>query len=234
MTNEVEKKEPETGSVSSGHGNDGRDKLFIFVDGEKFFPPTDQMTARDIIAQATDLDPNQHYLVYVHGHEQTSYQGQSEHIINLEKAMKFLVIFEGAMTVSDMQRPLIGAAYFADGLVELGFEVGHLPDQPDFVHFNYEVPAGCFAGEKVRLGFQVPPDFPASTPSGPHTSPCLRPSDQPGEHPNGGRHTSHAQPFADAFGGNWQYWSRPCNEWNNTSRTVAAYMAFIAKLWATQ
>ena len=41
----------------------GHDKLFVFVDGEKYFPPSDHMAARDIIAGATDLDPNQHYLV---------------------------------------------------------------------------------------------------------------------------------------------------------------------------
>lgn len=234
MSNETEKGEPEAGSVERGHGNDGRDQLFVFVDGEKFFPPSAQMTARDIIDQATDLDPSQHYLVYVHGHNQTSYQGLPEKVIDLEKAMKFLVIFEGAMVVSDISRPLSGVDCFMHGLMELGYDVSVLPENSDFLHFNYVVPVGCFAGKQVKLGFQIPPDFPTTPPSGPHTSPCLRPSDQPGDHPNGARHTSHAAPFAKALGGDWQYWSRPCNEWGKSSRTVAAYMAFVAKLWATQ
>lgn len=232
MTNDVEKKDRD--DKPEGDNGDDNKKLFVFVDGEKYFPPSKDMTPRDIISGATDLDVNQHYLVQVRGNQQTSYQGQPEQIIHLEKGMKFLVLFEGAMTVSDAQFPVVGTKCFTDGLTELGYAVRSLPDHPDMVYFEYEVPVGCFAGETVMLGFQVPPDFPITAPSGPHTSPCLRPSDQPGEHPNGGRHTSQAQPFANALGGNWQYWSRPFNEWNNSNRTVKAYMSFIAKLWATQ
>jgi hypothetical protein len=232
MINEVEKKDRD--DKPEGDNGDDNKKLFVFVDGEKYFPPSKDMTPRDIISGATDLDVNQHYLVQVRGNQQTSYQGQPEQIIHLEKGMKFLVLFEGAMTVSDAQIPIVGTKCFADGLTDLGYAVCSLPDHPDMVYFEYEVPVGCFAGETVMLGFQVPPDFPMTAPSGPHTSPCLRPSDQPGEHPNGGRHTSHAQPFANALGGSWQYWSRPCNDWNNTNRSVKSYMSFIATLWATQ
>jgi hypothetical protein len=220
--------------TDAGKSKPKDEKLFIFVDGEKFIAPSEHMTPHQIIDQATELDPAQHYLVRVHGNDQTSYQGQEDQPIHLEKAMKFLVIFAGGMTVSDIQRPLIGTTFFADGLSDLGYAVGFLSTHPDHVYFDYQVPAGCYAGQTVKLGFQVPPDFPTTPPSGPHTSPCLRPSDQPGAHPNGGRHTSQAQPFANELGGNWQYWSRPCNEWDKTNKTVSVYMAFIAKLWATQ
>ena len=185
MTNDVEKKDRD--DKPEGDNGDDNKKLFVFVDGEKYFPPSKDMTPRDIISGATDLDVNQHYLVQVRGNQQTSYQGQPEQIIHLEKGMKFLVLFEGAMTVSDAQSPIVGTKCFTDGLTDLGYAVRSLPDHPDMVYFEYQVPVGCFAGETVMLGFQVPPDFPMTAPSGPHTSPCLRPSDQPGEHPNGGR-----------------------------------------------
>jgi hypothetical protein len=127
-----------------------------------------------------------------------------------------------------------GASAFVEGLTQLGYTPRALPGMPDHVVIDYVVLSGCFEGACVKLGFIVPPDFPITPPSGPHTSPCLRPSDQPGEHPNGARHTHHAQPFAQAEGGAWQYWSRPFPNWAPSKSPVGTYMTFIDQLWRTQ
>lgn len=123
---------------------------------------------------------------------------------------------------------------FTEGLRAQGHDFRALPGRPDHVVIDYVVQSGCFAGEQVRMGFIIPPDFPLTAPSGPHVSPCLRPSDQPGDHPNGARHSSHAAPFADGEGGDWQYWSRPYPNWKSSRSPVATYMTFIDQLWYTQ
>ena len=127
-----------------------------------------------------------------------------------------------------------GARKFAQGLVDLGYNPRLLPGTDDHLVIDYTVLSGCFADTRVKLGFIVPPDFPLTPPSGPHTSPCLRPSDLPGDHPDGARHTSHAQPFAKGEGGKWQYWSRPYPNWARPSKPVNTYMTFIDRLWETQ
>ena len=139
-------------------------RLFIFVDGEKFFPPSDVLTPVEIIKLATDLEPSQHYLVQMQANDQISYQGKPEQEINLTKGMKFLVIFDGAMTVSDVHRSLTGASAFTAGLEILGIEAKTLSSDKNFVYFDYDVPVGCFVGTKVKLGFQIPVDFPVTPP----------------------------------------------------------------------
>jgi hypothetical protein len=113
------------------------------------------------------------------------------------------------------------------GLLRLAFEPIVLAGKPDHVMFDYPVETGQFAGRKVRLGLVVPPDFPATPPSGPHVSPCVRPICQPGIHPAGAIHPSD-------FGNDWQYWSRPFPNWATSKRTVAAYMSHIWQLWDSQ
>lgn len=128
-----------------------------------------------------------------------------------------------------------GIDRFRQGLLDLGYNARFVPGTSDHLVIDYDVQSGCYCGTQVKLGFQVPADFPITPPSGPHTSPCLRPSDQPGEHPNGARHTAHAQAFATAEGGEWQYWSRPFPGWSPKAKNpVATYMSFIDHLWETQ
>ena len=92
----------------------------------------------------------------------------------------------------------------------------------------YTIPLRKFVGQEIRLGFEVPGDFPMNPPSGPHLTPRLLPlNDQSKEHPAGGVHASD-------FGADWQYWSRPFPNWNNTDRTVKTYLAHIRKLFQTQ
>lgn len=117
---------------------------------------------------------------------------------------------------------------FSDQIRALGHDVKALDEER--ISFPYEIPVGKFAGRKIELGFIVQPDFPANAPaSGPHLTPrLLAINTQSKVHPEGGIHES-AQ-----FGAEWQYWSRPCEEWAKTDRSAKAYMAFIRRLFETQ
>lgn len=115
---------------------------------------------------------------------------------------------------------------FVEQLQKLGHEVSVDGDK---VSFAYKIPVGKFADTEIRLGLQVGDDFPLHSPSGPHLSTHLLPihpsNDLP--HPAGGVHNS------QAWSG-WQYWSRPFENWNQTDKTVATYMAHIRRLFETQ
>ena len=115
---------------------------------------------------------------------------------------------------------------FARQLREDGFDVEELPER--MITLPFLVPLGPRVGESLTLGFQVPPDFPLSPPSGPHVSPRILPihPDQSVGHPIGGVHES-------PFGSDWEYWSRPFPEWPRTDRTARAYMSHVRHLFAT-
>jgi hypothetical protein len=115
-------------------------------------------------------------------------------------------------------------AEFVAQLKQMGYEVQELDGNR--VAFSYLIPGGRFTGQTIRLGFDVPGDFPANPPSGPHVSPRLLPLQQGGTHPNGGIHES-------PFGSEWQYWSRPIQHWANTKRTVRDVMAHVNRLFDT-
>jgi len=125
-----------------------------------------------------------------------------------------------------------GLAAFCDGLRELGYEPTIYEGMPTYVTFPFEVPCGRFAGEKVKLGFAVPADFPLTTPSGPHSTPALATDDGSGQPPRGGLHANNDGNFKSLTGEDWQYWSRPFQNWNSPRKPVASYMAFIKRLWA--
>jgi hypothetical protein len=109
----------------------------------------------------------------------------------------------------------MGAAEFVRQLRELGHEV----DEPveTRVTLPYTIPIGRRLGETIRLGFDVPPDFPNTPPSGPRVSPRLG-------HPAGAVHA------ATDFGSEWEYWSRPFPNWQGTDRSVKTYMAHVRRL----
>ena len=94
------------------------------------------------------------------------------------------------------------------------------------IAFPFVVPAGTFAGRELKLGFDVPAEFPRTPPSGPHFTPRLLPVN-PGAaaHPQ----RSHESPF----GPGWEYWSRPYAEWGRDGKTLAAYMAYVRHLFVT-
>jgi len=106
--------------------------------------------------------------------------------------------------------------------------LGYTPDQrPDErTSFPYPIPCGPFAGEQVRLGVEVPADFPRTPPGGIHLSPRVLPiNSQAPSHPE----RVHESPF----GADWEYWSRPMAQfWTKTDRSVKAYMDYVASLFA--
>ena len=123
----------------------------------------------------------------------------------------------------------MGRAEFVQGLRALGLSVDDRAD--DFVTFPWQIPLGPRAGERIRLGLQVPPDVEETPPSGPHVSPHLLPLTQGGAptHPFGGVHTS-------PLGADWQYWSRPYPNppgWASTDRSARTYMRHITHLFDT-
>lgn len=103
---------------------------------------------------------------------------------------------------------------FAVQLRDLGHEV-EVRDQ--FVVFPFIIPVGRRVGEKVTLGVNVPGDFPATPPPGPHVRPQIG-------HPAGAVHTS-------PLGSEWEYWSRPFPGWTSTPRTVSDYLAHVRSLF---
>jgi len=98
---------------------------------------------------------------------------------------------------------------------------------PNFLAFEYEIPCGRFQGRKVIMALQVNDTFPMSPPPGPHFKEKLLPvTGHRGTHPYGAIHNS-------PLGAEWQYWSRPFNEWNKTEKTVQVYLAHVRNLFAT-
>lgn len=125
---------------------------------------------------------------------------------------------------------MVGAELFVEGLRGLGYEPTVLSGHSDHVVIDYVIEVGRFKGQKVRIGFVVPPDFPAIPPSGPNVSPKFYPNALGGNHPTGGIHDARTA----AFGGDFQYWSRPFSDWARSKKNVAVYMAHIWRLWETQ
>jgi len=119
----------------------------------------------------------------------------------------------------------MGKPEFAQQLIALGYQVEDLSD--DKLCFNYRVPGGKFIDQELKLGFQVPPDFPLTPPSGPHISPRILPLN-----PNAPNHP--ARVAESVFGGEWEYWSRPFPNWATTDRTGKDYMRYIRHLFETQ
>jgi hypothetical protein len=205
-------------------------EIHFKLDGEDFETCKRELTPDQIVSEFGKKDPATHYLVKIEGTHKVSYRGKGDEEIKLHDCDSFQIISIGPMPVS----ACTGTAAFTEELRTLGYEPKGLPAFPDHVFFDYPVEVGRFAGQKVRLGFVVPADFPNITPSGPHVSPQLLPihpgSDIP--HPGGGVHQS--ADFERGVGGGWQYWSRPCADWGKSKKTVTAYLAHIWRLWETQ
>lgn len=208
--------------------------IHFTVDGEPCETEKREMTPNEIIREfGNGQDATTHYLIQLKGHEKISYQGKGNEPVKLHDGMQFQIVSLGPTPVSD--GPIVrGVPAFVEGLRGLGYASVALPGKPDHVVIDYSVPVGRFAGQQMRLGFIVPPDFPEIPPSGPHVSPHIHPIKTDGGHPNGAVHRSHSEPFERGLGGLWQYWSRPLKDWVKGKKTVAAYMSHIWRLWATQ
>jgi hypothetical protein len=211
-----------------------RGPITVVVDGEPYEAPRRVITPNEIIQGATNKNPANHYLVQITKHERVSYKDKGDELIRLKTGLKFQVICTGPMTVSDPQYQTAVVA-FMNGLRQLGLQPTLLKDQENHVVFDYLVETGIHAGKTFRLGLVVPADFPMNAPTGPYVSPEVHPiNPQSGPHPTAGVHKDQARPFDAAAGGSWQYWSRPFPDWQNSKRSVAAYLSHLWNLWDSQ
>ena len=116
-----------------------------------------------------------------------------------------------------------GRNAFCRQLAEMDHEYEVLP--PNWVIISHDVATGRFAGQHIRLGFEVPPDFPRTPPHGPHFSPCLLPANPSVKtHPDRVHNSN--------LGAEWRHWSRDFTHWRG-KEGVAGYLAFVAHLFAT-
>ena len=115
------------------------------------------------------------------------------------------------MTAIEVQA---GAAGFLAALAGRGYDPAL---QNDFLIFGYAIEVGSRAGQQVRIGLQIPADWPLTPPPGPHVSPRLG-------HPHGAVHPS-------PLGAGWEYWSRPAQNWA-ADRSVRAYLRHLRRLFA--
>jgi|SRR3989344_4307151 len=113
-------------------------------------------------------------------------------------------------------------ADFAKGLQELGLLIEQTGENR--VVFDYVIKAGKFKDQKIKMGFEVPPDFNLNPPHGPHFTPRLLPIN-----PSSPKHTErvHESPF----GTDWEHLSRPFPNWHKSRRTVKEYMRYMDYLF---
>jgi len=117
----------------------------------------------------------------------------------------------------------MGRDTFKEGLETLGYAV-ELQD-PDKAIISYVVADGRFAGQQIKIGFQVPQDFPMTPPGGPHISPRLIPI-------NAGAPDHSRAADSAPFGSDWEYLSRPFTQWAR-KRTIKRYMEYVEWLLNT-
>jgi hypothetical protein len=91
--------------------------------------------------------------------------------------------------------------------------------------FDYDISSGRFKGQRIKVGVEVPPNFPMTPPGGPHVMPRILPINEGApNHPD----RVAQSPFGDA----WEYWSRPFIGWKGTEG-VGRYLAFLDYLFDT-
>lgn len=197
------------------------------LDGEPETTSEHQLAPNFIISEFGRKDPSSNYLIELRGNgrEKISYQGKGDEPIKMHNNTRFQIISIGPTPVSDAG--VIGLSAFVAGLLALGFSPAIIDAKERRVTFDYLVESGKHVGQIYKLGLEVPPDFPLTPPSGPHVNAILHPTGQGGSHPTANVNDS-------AFGGGWQYWSRPFPDWASSKKTVAAYMAHIFRLWDSQ
>lgn len=215
------------------HHQGHRHEIHFTVDGEPFETDKRELTPNEIIKEFGGQDPATNYLVQIKDGHKISYQGKGNEPIEMHNGMQFQIVSTGPTPVSE--GPIrTGVAVFVEGLQQLGYQPTQLPGKPDHVVISYKVETGRRAGITVRHGFIVPPDFPATAPSGPHVSPRIHPTNPTQTpHPTGGIHLSSGA-FEQGVSGEWQYWSRPFPNWATSKKTAATYMRHIWRLWDTQ
>ncbi|MFI5451359.1 hypothetical protein ACHMWN_04305 [Pedobacter sp. UC225_61] len=117
---------------------------------------------------------------------------------------------------------MIGSLQIKEELEKLGYET--IAYTADFIGFKFIIPLGRFKGQEIEVAINAP-QFPSIPPSGPHIKPQLLPiTGGGGTHPFGGVHAREL-PNSD-----FQYWSRPFADWENTDKDMKTYIAFLRTL----
>ncbi len=203
--------------------------IHFSLDGEEVTTTEHEMTPDQIIHDLGGKDPTQNYLVELRGKDQQeSFKGRGEEPVHLHDNQRFIIVSLGSTPVSDLTG--FGRGVFVDGLRKLGYVVELKDAEGSRITFEYPVGSGKFVGKTFRIGLEIPPDFPASVPGGPHVSPRV----------HGGRPTGVAHPTSNihespGFGPDWEYWSRPFPNWQaEPCKTVETYLAHLWRLWDTQ
>lgn len=73
-------------------------KYVYFVDGERQVSLVAHLTVREILSNAK-VDPQDHYLVELHGHEQIEHKDLST-VVHLRQGEKFITVYHGPTPVS--------------------------------------------------------------------------------------------------------------------------------------
>lgn len=104
---------------------------------------------------------------------------------------------------------------FIDQLRKLGYE-------PEIVNnhvvFDFTVQTGPCDGETIRVGVDVPRNWPASAPHWVHVSPPM---------------TDGGNVHQSEIGSDWRKWSRPYQDqaWRRSDRTVRTYIGHIHRVF---
>jgi hypothetical protein len=94
-----------------------------------------------------------------------------------------------------------------------------------FVSFKFIVPLGRFRGKEIEVAVNAP-QFPMIPPSGPYIKPHILPLNPSGSlHPFDCIHDRKV-PTPD-----YQYWSRPFNNWTDSNQDMKTYIAFLRTLF---
>jgi hypothetical protein len=79
---------------------EGKSQTFeYFVDDETQVTVEHQLSARQIMLNA-GIDTLNHYLVWIHGNAQTSYQENPDEMVHIHEKMRFISVFTGETPVS--------------------------------------------------------------------------------------------------------------------------------------
>jgi len=115
-----------------------------------------------------------------------------------------------------------GKELFVSELKDLGYQPEDLGGNR--VAFDYTISEGKFAERVIKVGFEVPPDFSVTCPTGPHIRPALIPMNTGG--------IGNDRAAESPLGSDWQYLSRPYpgNGWSRTNRKLRVYMWYIKHL----